>query len=51
MLYRDWKADDTFMVYSPTGSNKTGSAVFIAAGFVNRGMRVPFCVPYTTLIG
>lgn len=51
MLRRDWKANDTFMVYSPTGSGKTGLAAFIVAGFVSRGMRVLFCVPYTILIG
>ena len=38
MLRRDWKANDTFMVYSPTGSGKTGLAAFIVAGFVSRGM-------------
>jgi superfamily II DNA or RNA helicase len=43
MLRRDWKANDTFMVYSPTGSGKTGLAAFIVAGFVSRGMRVLFC--------
>ncbi|EKD0972514.1 DEAD/DEAH box helicase [Escherichia coli] len=51
MLRRDWKANDTFMVYSPTGSGKTGLAAFIVAGFVSRGMRALFCVPYTILIG
>lgn len=51
MLRRDWKANDTFMVYSPTGSGKTGLAAFIVAGFVSRGMRVLFCAPYTILIG
>ena len=50
MLRRDWKANDTFMVYSPTGSGKTGLAAFIVAGFVSRGMRVLFCAPYTILI-
>jgi type IV secretory pathway VirB4 component len=38
-----WKANDTFMVYSPTGSGKTGLAAFIVAGFVSRGMRVCLC--------
>ncbi|STF93274.1 helicase [Escherichia coli] len=33
MLRRYWKANDTFMVYSPTGSGKTGLAAFIVAGF------------------
>lgn len=51
MLRRDWKENDTFMVYSPTGSGKTGLAAFIVAGFVSRGMRVLFCAPYTILIG
>lgn len=51
MLRRDWKAHDTFMVYSPTGSGKTGLAAFIVAGFVSRGKRVLFCAPYTILIG
>ncbi|EIS4061533.1 DEAD/DEAH box helicase [Salmonella enterica] len=51
MLRRDWKSHNTFMVYAPTGSGKTGLAAFIVAGFVSRGMRVLFCAPYTILIG
>ncbi|EPT7000073.1 DEAD/DEAH box helicase [Cronobacter sakazakii] len=50
-LRRNWKDTETFMVYSPTGSGKTGLAAFIVAGFVSRGMRVLFCAPYTILIG
>ncbi|MDK9373406.1 DEAD/DEAH box helicase [Lelliottia sp. V106_10] len=50
MLRREWKAHNSFMVYAPTGSGKTGLAAFIVAGFVNRGMRVLFCAPYTILI-
>lgn len=50
MLRHYWKEDDTFMVYAPTGSGKTGLAAFIVAGFVSRGMRVMFCVPYQILI-
>jgi DNA repair protein RadD len=50
MLRRDWKAYESFMMYMPTGSGKTGLAAFIAAGFVKRGMRVLFCAPYTVLI-
>lgn len=42
MLRRDWKSHNTFMVYAPTGSGKTGLAAFIVAGFVSRGMRVLF---------
>lgn len=51
MLRRDWKSHNTFMVYAPTGSGKTGLAAFIVDGFVSRGMRVLFCAPYTILIG
>ena len=50
MLRRNWKAHDSFMVYAPTGSGKTGLAAFIVAGFVSRGMRVMFCAPYQILI-
>jgi superfamily II DNA or RNA helicase len=49
-LRRNWKDTETFMVYSPTGSGKTGLAAFIVAGFVSRGMRVMFCAPYQILI-
>ncbi len=50
MLRHYWKQNDTFMVYAPTGSGKTGLAAFIVDGFVSRGMRVMFCVPYQILI-
>lgn len=50
MLRRDWKAFNSFMVYAPTGSGKTGLAAFIADGFVSRGMRVLFVAPYTILL-
>ncbi len=50
MLRRDWKSFNSFMVYAPTGSGKTGLAAFIADGFVSRGMRVLFIAPYTILI-
>lgn len=42
MLRRDWKSHNTFMVYAPTGSGKTGLAAFIVAGFVSRGIQ-PSC--------
>ncbi|OCA55160.1 DEAD/DEAH box helicase [Photorhabdus namnaonensis] len=50
MLRRNWKQYASFMVYSPTGSGKTGLAAFIVDGFVSRGMRILFTAPYTTLI-
>ncbi|TDB41042.1 DEAD/DEAH box helicase, partial [Photorhabdus khanii] len=50
MLRQNWKQYASFMVYSPTGSGKTGLAAFIVDGFVSRGMRVLFTAPYTTLI-
>lgn len=50
MLRRDWKSFNSFMVYAPTGSGKTGLAAFIADGFVSRGMRVLFVAPFTVLI-
>ncbi|MDC9591499.1 DEAD/DEAH box helicase [Xenorhabdus sp. XENO-10] len=50
MLRQDWKQHRTFMVYSPTGSGKTGLAAFVTDGYVSRGMRVMFCVPYTILV-
>ncbi|SFU98097.1 Type III restriction enzyme, res subunit [Xenorhabdus koppenhoeferi] len=50
MLRQHWKQHRTFMVYSPTGSGKTGLAAFITAGYITRKMRVMFCVPYTILV-
>ncbi|QUT14092.1 DEAD/DEAH box helicase [Rahnella inusitata] len=50
MLRRDWKQYNSFMVYSPTGSGKTGLSAFITDGFVSRGMRVLMVCPYTVLI-
>lgn len=50
MLRHYWKKDHSFMVYSPTGSGKTGLAAFMVDGFISRGMRVMFCVPYQILI-
>ncbi len=50
MLRQNWRQHRTFMVYSPTGSGKTGLAAFIADGYVSREMRVMFCVPYTILV-
>ncbi|MBD1227694.1 DEAD/DEAH box helicase [Xenorhabdus griffiniae] len=50
LLRQHWKQHRTFMVYSPTGSGKTGLAAFITDGYVSRGMRVMFCVPYTILV-
>ncbi len=50
MLRREWKVQNSFMVYAPTGSGKTGLAAFITDGFVSRGMRVLFVAPYTVLL-
>ncbi|PHM31315.1 DEAD/DEAH box helicase [Xenorhabdus innexi] len=50
LLRQNWKQHRTFMVYSPTGSGKTGLAAFITAGYITRNMRVMFCVPYTILV-
>ncbi|CCW31047.1 conserved hypothetical protein [Xenorhabdus nematophila F1] len=50
LLRQSWKQHRTFMVYSPTGSGKTGLAAFITDGYVSRDMRVMFCVPYTILV-
>lgn len=50
MLRQSWKQNRTFMIYSPTGSGKTGLAAFITDGHLQRGMRVMFCAPYITLI-
>lgn len=50
MLRHSWKENNSFMVYAPTGSGKTGLAAFITDGFVGRGMRVMFVAPYTILI-
>ncbi|HGN1742368.1 TPA: DEAD/DEAH box helicase, partial [Providencia stuartii] len=50
MLRQNWKQNRTFMIYSPTGSGKTGLAAFITNGYIKRNMRVMFCAPYTNLI-
>lgn len=50
MLRHDWKQYNSFMVYSPTGSGKTGLSAFITDGFVSRGMRVLMTCPYTVLV-
>ncbi|MDC9596486.1 DEAD/DEAH box helicase [Xenorhabdus anantnagensis] len=50
LLRQNWKQHRTFMVYSPTGSGKTGLAAFITDGYISRDMRVMFCVPYTILV-
>ena len=50
MLRLGWKAYNSFMVYAPTGSGKTGLAAFITAGHVSRGKRVLFVAPYTVLL-
>nr|ELR5039292.1 DEAD/DEAH box helicase [Providencia stuartii]ELR5082479.1 DEAD/DEAH box helicase [Providencia stuartii] len=50
MLRQSWKQNRTFMIYSPTGSGKTGLAAFITNGYIKRNMRVMFCAPYTILI-
>ncbi|MGT3160898.1 DEAD/DEAH box helicase family protein, partial [Yersinia enterocolitica] len=50
MLRSGWKDNRTFMVYSPTGSGKTGLSAFITKGFIDRGMRVLFIAPFTILI-
>lgn len=50
MLRRNWKQYSSFMVYSPTGSGKTGLSAFIVDGFVSRGLRILFVAPYTVLL-
>ncbi|PKH20213.1 helicase [Enterobacterales bacterium CwR94] len=49
-LRAHWKQERTFLVYSPTGSGKTGLAAFIVDGMVSRGMRIMFAAPYTILL-
>ncbi|SUC47940.1 Uncharacterised protein [Providencia stuartii] len=47
MLRQSWKQNRTFMIYSPTGSGKTGLAAFITNGYIKRNMRVMFlCTLY-----
>ena len=50
MLRENWKQNRTFMIYSPTGSGKTGLAAFITHGYVKKGLRVMFLAPYTVLL-
>ncbi len=50
MLRERWKQNRTFMIYSPTGSGKTGLAAFITNGYLKRDMRVMFLAPYTVLL-
>jgi superfamily II DNA or RNA helicase len=50
MLRLGWKAYNSFMVYAPTGSGKTGlqhSSLRVMSG---RGKRVLFVAPYTVLL-
>jgi superfamily II DNA or RNA helicase len=49
MLRLGWKAYNSFMVYAPTGSGKTGLAAFITAGHVSR-VNVFCSWPYTVLL-
>lgn len=50
MLRQNWKQNRTFMIYSPTGSGKTGLAAFITHGYVKKELRVMFLAPYTVLL-
>lgn len=50
LLRWQWKSNRTFLMYSPTGSGKTGLAAFMVDGYVSRGMRVMFVAPYTILL-
>ncbi|KNC94012.1 DEAD/DEAH box helicase [Trabulsiella odontotermitis] len=49
-LRSDWKKFNSFMVYAPTGSGKTGLAAFVIDGHVSHGLRVLMICPYTILI-
>ncbi|ECF2112885.1 ATP-dependent helicase, partial [Salmonella enterica subsp. enterica serovar Newport] len=42
LLRWQWKNNRTFLMYSPTGSGKTGLAAFMVDGYVSRGLRVMF---------
>lgn len=50
LLRASWKKSNSFMVYAPTGSGKTGLAAFIIDGHVSRGLRVLMVCPYTILL-
>lgn len=50
MLRSEWKKYNSFLIYAPTGSGKTGISAFIIDGFVSKGMKVLFVVPLTILI-
>ncbi|ELP9164876.1 DEAD/DEAH box helicase [Salmonella enterica] len=50
LLRWQWKNNRTFLMYSPTGSGKTGLAAFVVDGHVSRGLRVMFVAPYTILL-
>ncbi len=50
LLRWQWKKHRTFLMYSPTGSGKTGLAAFVTDGHISRGLRVMMVCPYTILI-
>ena len=45
-----WKQDRTHLVYANVGFGKTAIAAAITAGFIEKGLRVLFIAPYTTLV-
>jgi superfamily II DNA or RNA helicase len=49
-LRATWKLYDAHLMQAPTGAGKTAIAAEITAGMEQRGLKVVFVVPYTTLV-
>lgn len=49
-LRSNWKTSKTHLVYANVGFGKTAIAAAITSGFIQRGLRVLFLAPYTTLV-
>lgn len=49
-LRNGWKDNRTHLVYANVGFGKTAVAAAIANGFIEKGKRVLFLAPYTTLV-
>lgn len=49
-LRSKWRSDRTHLIYGNVGLGKTAIAAAITAGFIDKGKKVLFIAPYTTLV-